>query len=195
MTTSSHSLSEVSTYTLSEERCSLLAVAFEPRSSGLQLHLEVLTEATAIPFLRYLYTGSHAVNSESGDVYEGVPTSLPLHCQLYHLGDMYDLSALMQQANVNIIRQCDFGCSSPNKPIDLVTAIQYAYEHLCAHAGVLDTIISYCVACFLRHHLAEDEEFKQIAFGLKPFHQALCRESITESLRTKVGLPPEAMSC
>lgn len=163
-----------------EQSCPLLAAAFEPRSSGPQLYLESLSEATATPFLRYLYTGSYATNGESGDVYENVPSSLLLHCQLFHLGYLYDLRALMQQANVNIIRQCEFGCSSPDKPIHLSAAIKYAYEHLSGHAGVLETIISYCVSCFLRHRLAEDEDFKLIAFELKPFHQALCRESMDQ---------------
>lgn len=168
-----------------EQSCPLLAAAFEPRSSGPQLHLEILTKTTAMPFLRFLYTGTYAINGESGDVYEDVPTSLLLHCQLYHLGDLYDLRPLMQQANVNIIRQCEFGCSSPNQPIHLSAAIKYAYEHLSGHAGVLDTIVSYCVSCFLRHRLAEDDDFKSIAFELKPFHQALCRESMNRKFENE----------
>lgn len=166
-----------------ENSCPLLATAFEPRRSGPRLHLEILTNTTAVPFLRYLYTGSYAINADS--VYENVPTSLLLHCQLYHLGYIYDLPVLMKQANVNIIRQCEFGCSSPNPPIHLTAAIEYAYKHLSSHDGVLDTIVSYCVACFLRHNLADHEEFKQVAFELRPFHQALCQESINRSFENE----------
>lgn len=159
-------------------RCPLLAAAFESRSSGPRLHLETLAENTAIPFLRYLYTGSYALIRQSDGLYGDLPTSLLLHSQMYHLGAIYDLTALMEQAYVNIIRQCEFGCSSPDPPIHLSEAIKYVYKHLGSYKSILDTIVSYCVACFLRHRLAEDEEFKQFAFELKPFHQALCRESM-----------------
>lgn len=178
------------------QSCPLLATAFESRTSGPQLHLEILNEATALPFLRFLYTGSYAVDVETGDVYEDVPTSLLLHCQLYHLGHLYDLDALMKQANVNIIRQCEFACSSPDKPIHLSMAIEYAYEHLRGHASVLDTIISYCVSCFLVHRLAEDAEFKLIAFELRAFHQALCRESMDRQFENESSFdkPSQALA-
>lgn len=83
-----------------EERCALLSTAFEPSRSGPQLHLETLTPATATPFLRYLYTGTYALASASGDYYEDVPTSVLLHCQLFRLGDIYDLHLLKRQSYV-----------------------------------------------------------------------------------------------
>lgn len=108
-----------------EERCPLLAHALEPTRIGPRLHLAALNPTTARPFLRYLYTGSYALYVTGFDLFEDVPTSVLLHCQLYRLGDIYDLPGLKQQANVNVTRQCEFGCSSPNKPIDLCDAIKF----------------------------------------------------------------------
>ncbi|CZT16289.1 uncharacterized protein RCC_02131 [Ramularia collo-cygni] len=170
-----------------ERRCPLLAAAFELRSTGPQLHLEILKGSTVIPFLRFLYTGSYALICQSDGVYGEVPTSLLLHCQLYHLGAIYDIPGLVEQANVNIIRQCEFGCSSPDSPIHLCAAIEYAFSHMSDCTRVLDTIVNYCVACFLRHRLAEDEEFKRIAFELKPFHQALCQESMNRQFENETA--------
>lgn len=161
-----------------EERCPLLAQSFEDTRSGPRLHLEVLSPRTARPFLRYLYTGSYAFPGRSGDVYEDIPTSVLLHCELYRLGDIYDLVDLKQQANVNVTRQCEFGCSSPNKPIDLCAAIEYVYQHLRDHTGLLETIICYCVTCFLRHNLDDDAVFQALAYRLREFNQDLCRESM-----------------
>ncbi|KAK4493986.1 hypothetical protein PRZ48_015172 [Zasmidium cellare] len=161
-----------------EERCPLLAQSFEDTRSGPRLHLEVLSPRTAKPFLRYLYTGSYALPGRSGDIYEDVPTSVLLHCELYRLGDIYDLVDLKQQANVNVTRQCEFGCSSPDKPIDLCAAIEFAYQHLRDHTGLLETIICYCVTCFLRHNLEDDAAFQALAYRLREFNQDLCRESM-----------------
>lgn len=76
-------------------KCSaVLALAFEDSRSGPRLHLETLTPMTALPFLRFLYCGCYAVQPNNGGVavlFEDVPTSLLLHCQLYHLGDIYDI--------------------------------------------------------------------------------------------------------
>lgn len=161
-----------------EARCPLLAMAFEKRRAGSCLHLETLCERTAYPFLRFLYTGTYALTSADGDYYEDVPTSVLLHCQLYRLGDMYALADLKSQAYVNVLRQCEFGCSSPDKPIDLCSAIRYVYEELKDHELLIDAIINYCVSCFLRHGLGNDAEFKALAYDLRPFHQALCKNSM-----------------
>lgn len=167
---------------LIQSRCPILGMAFERSRSGPQLYLETLTSATALPFLRYLYTGTYALRGLSGqveDFYEDVPTSLLLHCQLYRLADIYDLPELKSQAYVNVLRQCEFGCSSPEKPIDLCAAIRFTYEHLREHANLIDAIVNYCVSCFLRHRLAEDVEFKKLGFELRPFHQELCKNSMS----------------
>ena len=168
-------------FQLIEESCPILGMAFEPRRSGPQLFLETLTSTTAYPFLRYLYTGSYSlrpITGEPGDRYEDVPTSVLLHCQLYRLADIYDLPDLKSQAYVNVLRQCEFGCSSPEKPIDLCAAIRFVYEYLHEHENLVDAILNYCVSCFLQHRLADDAEFKQLAYDLRPFHQALCKNSM-----------------
>lgn len=165
---------------LIDRRCPLLGMAFEPGRSGPRLYLETLTPRTAYPFLRYLYTGSYALRSttgEPGDYYEDVPTSVLFHCQLYRLADIYELIDLKSQAYVNILRQCEFGCSSPDKPIDLCAAIRFIYDHLPNHENLIDAIVNYCVSCFLQHRLDDDEDFKKLAYDLRPFHQALCSNS------------------
>ncbi|KAI7082648.1 hypothetical protein KC356_g8192 [Hortaea werneckii] len=160
---------------LIEARSPLLHMAFDHSRNGRpHLHLESLTRMTALPFLRFLYTGSYALTSAAGDLYEDVPTSVLLHCQLYRLGDIYDLAELKQQAYLNVLRQCEFGCSSPEKPIDLCAAIRFLYEHLPSHTNVSEAILNYCVTCFIRHRLAQDPDFQQLAYELRPFHQKLC---------------------
>ncbi|KAI6909425.1 hypothetical protein KC318_g14912 [Hortaea werneckii] len=160
---------------LIEERSPLLYMAFDHSRNGRpHLHLESLTRMTALPFLRFLYTGSYALTSAAGDLYEDVPTSVLLHCQLYRLGDIYDLAELKQQAYLNVLRQCEFGCSSPEKPIDLCAAIRFLYEHLPNHTNVIEAILNYCVTCFISHRLAQDPDFQQLAYEPRPFHQKLC---------------------
>lgn len=166
---------------LIEERSPILGMAFETGRSGPQLYLETLTSATALPFLRYLYTGTYALRpmtGEPGDMYEDVPTSVLFHCHLYRLAEIYDLPDLKSQAYVNILRQFEFGCSSPEKPIEVCTAIRYVYEHLKEHENLIDAIVNYCVSCFVRHALAEDPDFRQLAYDLRPFHQSLCKNSM-----------------
>lgn len=159
---------------LIQARSPMLWLAFERD----QLYLETLTSKTAFPFLRYLYSGTYALNGATGDFYEDVPTSVLLHCQLYRLGDIYDLPELKSQAYVNVLRQCEFGCSSPDKPIELCSAIQFTYKYLANHQNLVDAIINYCVSCFMSHRLAQDEEFKELAYELRPFHQDLCKNSM-----------------
>ncbi|KAK5128536.1 hypothetical protein LTR85_003207 [Meristemomyces frigidus] len=171
-----------------EERCPLLAIAFEPSRSGQRLYLETLTSVTATPFLRYLYTGTYAITSGTGDYYEDVPTSVLLHCQLFRLGALYELPDLKTQAYVNVLRQCEFGCSSPGKPIDLCAAIRFTYEYLRDHDNLVDAILNYCVSCFLSHGLAQDDEFKQLAFELRPFHQDLCHTTMKREFEDETAI-------
>ncbi|TKA32002.1 hypothetical protein B0A50_01247 [Salinomyces thailandicus] len=160
---------------LIEARCPLLSMAFDQSRTGRpHLHLETLTAMSALPFLRYLYTESYALASSAGDFYEDVPTSVLLHCELYRLGDIYDLPELKTQAYVNILRQCEFGCSSPDKPIHLCSAIRFSYQHLSSHENIIESILSYCITCFNSHRLGGDSEFRQLAYELRPFHQKLC---------------------
>lgn len=160
------------------KRLPMLGFAFEETRSGPQLYLEVLNSNTAWPFVRFLYTGTYALSgglASNIDEFQDVPTSILLHCQLYRLGDMYDLLDLKKQAYVNVVRQCEFGCSSPDKPIDLCAAIQYIYQHLPENESLIDTIINYCVSCFLRHNLAEERDFQRVAYESRPFNQGLCK--------------------
>ncbi|KAK0835167.1 hypothetical protein LTR03_014177 [Friedmanniomyces endolithicus] len=161
-----------------ESRCPLLGMAFEESRSGPHLHLEALSPPAALPLLRYLYTGSYAMTSAAGDYFRDVPTSVLLHCELYRLADIYELPELRSEAYLNVFRQCEFGCSSPDKPIDLCAAIRFIYEHLQEHEQIIDAIVNYCVSCFQRHHLGDDEHFKELAYTIRPFHQALCRNSM-----------------
>ena len=169
---------------------SLLAMAFEESRSGPQLFLETLSSSTAEPFLRFLNTGYYAGLSEEwnrGGRYEDVPMSVLFHCEMFRLGDIYDIEALRDQAYVNVLRQCEFGCSSPDKPIDLCAGIRFLYAHLRTHARLIDAIINYCVACFLQHRLGEDAEFKQLAYDLRPFHQDLCRNCMDRDFENETA--------
>ena len=154
-----------------EDRSPLLAAAFEDSRSGRRLHLETLTSNTVMPFLRFLYTGSYALFGG----WEDVPTSVLLHCKMYWLADLYDLPELKSQAYVNVLRQFEFGCSSPEKPIDLCSAIDFAYKTLAGHDTISDAIVQYCVTRCLSHKLHEDPEFKALAFNVRAFHQDLTR--------------------
>lgn len=157
-----------------EDRSSLLWQAFE----GNRLHLEAVGADTIRPLMQYLYTGAYSLPTPSGEAFEDVPTSLLIHCQMYHLADIYDMGDLKSFANVAIILQCEFGCSSPDQPIDLCPAIKYVYNNMREHEGVIETIIAYCVTCFLTHALSDDFELRKLAFDLRPFHQDLCKISM-----------------
>jgi hypothetical protein len=154
-----------------EDRSPLLAAAFEDSRSGRRLHLETLSSNTVMPFLRFLYTGSYAA---VGD-WQDVPTSVLLHCKMYWLGDLYDLGELKSQAYLNVLRQFEFGCSSPEKPIDLCSAIDFVYKTLAGHDAISDAIVQYCVTQCLSHKLHMDPEFKGLAYNVRAFHQDLTR--------------------
>jgi hypothetical protein len=154
-----------------EDRSPLLAASFESSTSGRRLHLETLSSCTVMPFLRFIYTGSYAASGE----WEDVPTSVLLHCTMYWLGHLYDLPDLKSQSYVNVLRQFEFGCSSPAKPIDLCKAIEFVYKTLSGHETITDAIVQYCVTCCLSHKLHEDSEFRDLAFNVRAFHQDLTR--------------------
>jgi hypothetical protein len=108
-----------------------------------------------------------------------VPTSVSLHCRMYYLGHLYDLENLKSQAYVNVLRQCEFGCSSPNMPIDLCPAIDFVYRHLQGHDAISDALVQYCVTQCVSHKLHENAEFRKVAFHVRAFHQDLtkaCRD-------------------
>lgn len=158
-----------------EARSPLIAAAFESSVSGNRLHLDSLDSGTVIPFVRFLYTGHYASHGD----WEDVPTSVWLHCRMYYLGHLYDLADLKSQAYVNVLRQCEFGCSSPNTPIDLCPAIDFVYRQLSGHDAISDALVQYCVTRCLSHKLHEIAEFRHVAFSVRAFHQDLtkaCRD-------------------
>lgn len=173
-----------------EQQSPLIAASFEQSRSGKRLHLDTLSWQTAMPFVRFLYTGSYAM---SGD-WEDVPTSVLLHCKMFHLGDIYDLPDLRSQAYVNVLRQCEFGCSSPDKPIELCAAIEFAYQNLPSQASITDAIVHYCVSCFLSHKLGDDAGFRDLSYRLRAFHQDLAKACMSrgfadESAAAIIQLP------
>ncbi|GAB7363084.1 hypothetical protein MBLNU230_g3376t1 [Neophaeotheca triangularis] len=156
---------------LIQRSCPLLAFSFEETStSGMHFYADILDDSTCVPFVRFLYLGSYAWSN----VYDDVPTSLLLHCRMYRLGDVFALPDLKSQAYVNVMRQCHYACSSPDKPIDLCSAIDFVYEELGDHKGLMEEILSFCVSCFLSHKLGEDEAFRELSYRVRSFHQDLC---------------------
>lgn len=157
-----------------EDRSALLSSALD----GNGLHLEAVSDLTIKPFLQFVYTGCYTLPTPAGRPFEDVPTSLLVHCHMHRLGDIYMMPDLKTQAYANIVRQCEYGCSSPDAPIHLCQAIEYVYTNMREHADVIETIIAYCVTCFSRHRLGTSFDFRRIAYDLRPFHQDLCKVSM-----------------
>jgi hypothetical protein len=155
-----------------ESSCPLLAACFENRWSGPHHSIEASSASLVISFLRFLYTGSYITLDENG---EAESCSLLLHAELCRLGDLFEAPALMVQAHCNILHDTELACSQPNPPKDLSKAIRFIYEHLSAQRELVDTVLHYCVSCFVYHGLAKDEEFRTVAYEVRPFHNDLCR--------------------
>ncbi|KAF2724579.1 hypothetical protein K431DRAFT_217843 [Polychaeton citri CBS 116435] len=153
----------------------LLPHAFQEGRSGPCFYSELLSPITAPGFVRFLYTGTYAPSRVDGVgcLYDDVPTSLLLHCQMYRLGETFDMPDLKTQAYVNVLRQCEFACSSPEQPIDLCAAVRFVYQYLSGHELLLDAIINYCVECLLTHRLPEDAAFADLVYELRVFAQDL----------------------
>lgn len=111
------------------------------------------------------------------DVGEAEPCSLLIHAELCRLGDVFEAPALMVQAHCNMIQATELACSQPRPPRDLHDAVRFIYENLSGQRELIDTILHYCVSCFIQHGLAQNEEFRKLAYGLRPFHNDLCRTS------------------
>ncbi|PPJ54066.1 hypothetical protein CBER1_06338 [Cercospora berteroae] len=157
-----------------EDRSALLSSALD----GNGLHLEAVSHLTIKPFLQFVYTGCYTLPTPAGRPFEDVPTSLLVHCHMHRLGDIYMMLDLKTQAYANIVRQCEYGCSSPDAPIHLCQAIEYVYTNMRQYAHVIETIIAYCVTCFSRHRLGTSFDFRRIAYDVRPFHQDLCKVSM-----------------
>jgi len=178
------------------ERCPLLEhVIEESRRSGTLtavIYLDALTPATALAFVRFLYTGYYTFsrrqdNGESVEVFENAPTSLLLHCQMFHLGHVYDLSDLRTQAYVNVLRQCEFGCCTAHPPVDLAEAVALVYQPDLqlrkSYPNLSDAIVDYTVACFLPHHFASDPDLRRLIVEYPEFLQDISRQNFLREFR------------
>jgi hypothetical protein len=152
--------------------CPLLAACFEDRWNGPHHSIEASSATLIISFLRFLYTGSYTVVDMNG---EAEPCSLLIHAELCHMGDLFEVPALMVQAHCNILRDTELACSQPSPPQDLCKTIRFIYERLSAQRELIDTVLHYCVSCFLYHGLTKDDEFRKVAYEVRAFHNDLCR--------------------
>lgn len=150
------------------QRCPLLELSFETDINNVpKANIEANSQEIVVRFLRFLYQGSYLDYDEL--------CSMLLHAELCRLADRYEVPELQVSAHGNIIRETELSCSQPTPPIDLCPSIRFIYEHLSNHKQLIDTILNYCVFCFLYHGLGANKEFRQVAFELQPFHQDLCR--------------------
>ncbi|QDS75649.1 hypothetical protein FKW77_007048 [Venturia effusa] len=155
------------------QSCPLLGYSFEGRGGGLHHSMEATSIQLITRFLRFLHTGDYITFDESG---QEEPCSLLLHAELCRLGDLFDVDTLKVQAHYNVIRTTEMACSSPQAPEDLVPFIRFIYEQLGdGYEKMIDTMLHYCIACFLQHRLGQNEEFKRLAYEVRQFHTDLCR--------------------
>ena len=156
-----------------DERCPLLALAFEPSRNRFSHSIEDTTPSAVASVLRYAYLGHYIPPN-----LEGFAKSFLLHLHIYHLATMYDIAELADQAATEIMLECEISCSSPLPPIDLVPAIEFLYSKLFEHARLRETIVNYCISCFLYHGLHQEPEFRRVAYSLRPFQKDLCRTNM-----------------
>jgi hypothetical protein len=154
------------------QSCPLLALCFEDNHRGLHHSLEATSIELVARFLRFLHTGDYITYDDQG---QEKPCSLLFHAELCRLGDLYEIDTLMVQAHINVIRTTELACSSSNAPRDLVPAIRFIYEQLSGHKDLIDTVLHYCISCFLYHGLDRNAEFQSLAYELRQFHTDLCR--------------------
>lgn len=157
------------------QSCPLLAFSFESRSFGKPKYsIDAPSRTLVICFLRFLYVGDYRVFN---GWYEE-PCSLLLHVQLCRMGHLYQVPELRMIAHANTIRDTELSCSRPSPPDDLCEAIRCVYENPSDHQPIIDTLLHYCVSCFLYHNLASNEMFRKLAYELRSFHQDLCRTNL-----------------
>ncbi|KAF2500389.1 hypothetical protein BU16DRAFT_534985 [Lophium mytilinum] len=155
-------------------RCPLLELSFEQGASGIpRASIEAASLDLVVNFLRFCYTGDYLSYDDMG----ALPFSLLMHAQLCRMAEIFEVPELQALAHTNVIRETELACSLPSPPLDLCLAIRFIYEHLAEQRPLIDTILHYCVYCFLQHKLGTDDSFRQVAFELRPFHQDLCRTS------------------
>ena len=164
------------------QRCPLLELSFEIGANDIpKAIIEANSQEIVVCFLRFLYQGNYLDYD--------VPCSLLVHAELCRMADHFEVPELQVLAHANIIRETELSCSQPTPPIDLCLAIRFIYAHLSDQKPLIDTILNYCVFCFLYHGLGTNKEFRQTAFELQPFHRDLCRTSFKRGFEDD-GKPP-----
>lgn len=154
------------------QRCPLLQLSFETSAYGsVKASIEASSVTVVTSFLRFLYLGEYMVWHD----YHETACSLLLHAELCRMADVFEVPELQVAAHANIIRETELSCSRPQPPIDLCAAIRFIYTHLSSQRPLIDTLLNYCLACFVYHGLGSDDTFRQLAFELTPFHRDLCR--------------------
>ena len=156
--------------------CPLLALSFEEGSRGRKLHsLQASSPDLIARFLRFLYTGSYlSYDDEKNEI----PCPLLMHVELYRYGYLFEVPHLLDAAHFSIMQTCEYYCCTPQPPEDLCQTISFVYEFLKDQQEVSDTILHYCVNCFVYHKLGENEEFKTLLADLKPFRQDIFRKNM-----------------
>ncbi|KAE9972631.1 hypothetical protein EG328_004889 [Venturia inaequalis] len=155
------------------QSCPLLGHSFEDRGRGLHHSMEATSVELIARFLRFLHTGDYITFDKLG---REEPCSLLLHAELCRLADLFDINTLKVQAHYNVVRTTEIACSSPRAPEDLVPAIRFIYEQLSdGYEKIIDTVLHYCISCFLQHGLGHDVEFTLLAYEVRQFHTDLCR--------------------
>lgn len=168
------------------QSCPLLGYSFEDRGRGLHHSMEATSIELIARFLRFLHTGDYIIFDRLG---QEEPCALLLHAELCRLGDLFDINTLKVQAHYNVVRTTEMACSSSQAPEDLVPTVRFIYEHLSdGYEKLIDTVLHYCISCFLQHGLGHDEEFKRLAYEVRQFHTDLCRTNF------KRGFEDEGMS-
>jgi len=158
-----------------QEASPLLAYAFEETRSGPKYCLENVTQPALASFLRYIYSNPQDYVPEQCKDHA---ISMLTTVHVYHLAQLYDVEGLQHMSKGNLMRECEFSCSTPVPPLDLCDAIRFVYESLSTHADIIDTLANYCVSMFLYHGLGENSGFRELAYEHRRFQQDLCMVNI-----------------
>lgn len=152
------------------QRCPLLALGFESGSSGPTCDIEADSYVVAVSFLRYIYCGSYVVYG----TFDHQPRSLLVHAELFRIASLYDVPDLQMMARANIIADTEWSCSVRKPPDDLCAAIRFIYANLPKERNIVDTILQYCLSCFIYHGLNVNDEFRHLTFEVHAFQRDLC---------------------
>ncbi|KAJ9667969.1 hypothetical protein H2201_001774 [Coniosporium apollinis] len=156
------------------QKCPLLAFSFEDRPFGLsQASIEASSRGLVVHFLQFLYLGDY--NDQGG--FGSEPCSLLRHAELLRMAEIFEVPELQTLAHVSILQDTEVSCSRPSPPDDLCSAISFIYAHLSGQRSLIESILHYCVSCFLYHSLGKNPAFRQLAYDLRPFSNDLIRTS------------------